>query len=309
MTDQRVLSFADVCRFDARTTAVWVTDSIRSRAAHALVAPILPSLQPLPEAVKTLVVIGGGTLLDEAKVWWQEHASTLELVAIPSLWGSGAEVSPIAVRNRSGVKDIRLSPALRPTYRAYWPELVTTLPEDLVRYACGDTWAHALEGFLSPLAADELRQELAVLIQRLLTTPMAPDPVWFALSAEACAGQARSSVGLVHGLAHTLEGVLAEAQPHSGWSHARLCALFLWPVMCFNRQGAAKFTELMTRHYLSQASILQCAQSLHVPSDYAALVPYIEQNWMRILRDPCSRTNCTLVRPSSLEYFVKQVFV
>ena len=309
MTDQRVLGFADVCRLDGRTTALWVTDSIRSRAAHVLAAPILPTLQRLPDGVKTLVVIGGGTLMDEAKVWWQEHAPAVDLVAIPSLWGSGAEVSPIAVRNRAGVKDVRISPSLRPTCRAYWPELVTTVPEDRARFACGDTWAHALEGFLSPLAADDLRLELVVLIHRLLATPMAPDPVWFELSAEACAGQVRSSVGLVHGFAHTLEGVLTESQPRCGWSHARLCSLFLWPVMRFNEQSATKFNELLKRYDLPRERILHLVHTLHTPADYATLVPYIEQHWMRILRDPCSRTNCTLVRPSSLEYFVKQMFI
>ena len=52
------------------------------------------------EDLDTLIVIGGGTLMDEAKIWRAHNAPGIRLIVIPSLWGSGAEVSPVAVLNR-----------------------------------------------------------------------------------------------------------------------------------------------------------------------------------------------------------------
>ena len=93
-----------------------------------------------------LVVIGGGTLIDETKVWRLEQSPELTLIAIPSIWGSGAEASPIAVRNRGGKKDIRVDKKLLPDARAVWPELAATISPERVRFACGDSWSHVQIG-------------------------------------------------------------------------------------------------------------------------------------------------------------------
>ena len=308
MSEQRVLVFDEVRGLNPRTTALWVTPSVQTKAKSALPFSDSPSLQALPEGLATLVVIGGGTLIDEAKVWRLERAAELELIAIPSIWGSGAEASPIAVRNRGGKKDIRFDPRLLPAARATWPELAQSVPAMKARFACGDCWSHALEGFLSPLAAAPLRGELAPLLTRLLATPIANDPAWFELSAQACAGQARSSVGLVHGMAHTLEGVLRGREPELDWGHARLCSLFLWPVMRFNMQNSVKWRDLLEQYNLSPQEILETLQSLFDPETYDHVLPALRENWLSILRDPCSRTNSALVRPASLDFFVGKEF-
>ena len=308
MIEQRIMTIEEVAGLNPAATAIWTSPSVRNRVERGLPFPILQSLQPVPTAVNTLVVVGGGTLLDEAKVWRLEQSPRLELVAVPSIWGSGAEASPIAVRNRSGKKEVRMDPKLRPEARAIWPDLAKSIPVLRVHYACGDCLAHALEGFLSPLASETLRGGLAVLIRRMLATPIVNNPTWFELSAQACAGQAQAGVGLVHGIAHTLEGILHVRQPDVEWGHARLCSLFLWPVMRFNAHASDKWLHTLARYDLQPDVIQDVTHSLYDDEAFNQVLPVLNENWMSILRDPCTRMNSALVRPGSLEYFKNKTF-
>ena len=169
--------------------------------------------------------------------------------------------------------------------------------------ACGDCWSHALEGFLSPVADDALRAELATLIARLLECHSTNDPTWFELSAAACAGQARSSVGLVHGIAHTLEGPLSEMEDGVDWGHATLCSTFLHPVMQFNEEASAKPSKLLDRYGIDLSRVLKAIGELHDEETYREALPALAEHWRSVVRDPCTRTNCALVRPKSLEFF------
>jgi len=233
----------------------------------------------------------------------------VKLIAVPSIWGSGAEASPIAVRNRNGKKDIRIDPKLLPDARGVWPELAASIPASRARIACGDCWAHSLEGFLSPLAGDPLRQEIAGLLLRMLRLPLAGDPAWYELSARACAGQARSSVGLVHGIAHVLEGLLQAQQPGGDWNHAKLCSIFLLPVMRFNAQASGKWQTLLQQYGLPAEAIFGVLRELFDGRAFDLAMPVLSQHWIDILRDPCTRTNSTTVRPSSLDYFAGKAFL
>jgi alcohol dehydrogenase class IV len=256
----------------------------------------------------TLIVVAGGTLIDQAKVWRASRAPNTRLIAIPSIWGSGAEVSPVAVLDRDGAKEIHIGDELIPDVRCLWPELADDLPSKLAKHACGDAWAHALEGFLSPLADQELQDELAGLVREMMELPLTNDARWFELSAQACAAQARSSVGLIHGIAHQLEGHLRTAHPGAGWGHAKLCSLFLWPVMAFNREHSAKWDELTTRYQLDGSIIFDLLRDLHEFEAYEQAASFLDRCWMDILKDPCSRTNSALVRPASKSYFLERAF-
>jgi alcohol dehydrogenase class IV len=309
MTEPRLLTFDALRQRTPEHTVVWAIPEVRALVEGALPFPLRLPLEPLPPQVQTLIVVGGGTLMDEAKVWRFEQAPGVELIVIPSIWGSGAEVSPIAVRNQDGKKEIRINPKLLPDARLVWPELAAAIPPDRVRLACGDCWAHALEGFLSPVATPALRAELAGLIGQMLATPMDNDPVWFELGARACAGQAQSSVGLVHGIAHTLEGFLRARHPDADWGHAKLCSLFLWPVMRFNEQASGKWQQLLSEHSLPPRAIMEVLRTLFDNEAYAQALPVLKEQWLSVLRDPCSRTNSALVRPASLDFFVRQQFL
>ena len=151
---------------------VLATRSVRDKATELLPFAQSKGLDDLPSDLDTLIVIGGGTLIDEAKAWRAGHAPKTRLIAIPSLWGSGSEVSPVAVLNRHGKKEIHIGDELIPDIICLWPELASSIPENIARYACGDAWSHALEGFLSPLAASELQNDLAEVMQEMLQLPL-----------------------------------------------------------------------------------------------------------------------------------------
>jgi alcohol dehydrogenase class IV len=265
----------------------------------------IPVISDLPEpGLGTLLVVGGGSRMDRAKLWRTESSPKTRLILIPSLWGSGAEASPIVALNVEDGKLIRMGPQYLPDHRAIWPELMDSIPEEQVRQACGDSWSHALEGFLSPLAVPAVQAELAEVIRGLTVLPLGKDARWFEASARACAGQAKAGVGLTHGIAHTLEGPLAAAK-HRGWGHARLCTTYLYPVMAYNLSCNQKWPELATRYGLDRGAVDGKLKELFDEQGYRETLPFLQAEWSRVLRDPSSRANSALVRPAALDFFLK----
>jgi alcohol dehydrogenase class IV len=306
LTIKPAWQLADLKRAALGRAKAWVSPSVLEKVSRQLEVPVVDPADPLAD-VDTLIVIGGGTLIDRAKVAAKDRNPVLRLIAIPSLWGSGAEASPIVVLEGvpgCGTKEIRLAPQYQPDERVIWPELANSISPNRARHACGDCWAHALEGFLSPLADAALRQELAALMRQMLDLPLAADPRWFELSARACNGQSRSSVGLMHGIAHTIEGPLRVADPDGGWGHAAVIANLFLPVLDFDRRTSTRCDELATEYDLDLAAIGAIGQSLVDAEAYARLRPLIVEHWKRILRDPCTRTNCALVRPKHVDHFL-----
>lgn len=300
---QAVWTRAELCAADLGRAAHWTTPSLRERVTQALRWPaVQPLVEPLPP-LDTLIAVGGGTLLDQAKLLrWQRHPA-LRLIAVPSLWGSGAESSPVAVINTPAGKEITVDDGLLPEVRVLWPELLESVPEGRLRQGSGDVWAHALEGFLSPLAGPELRRELAALMHRMLAVGLGRDPQWLELGAQASAGQARSSVGLVHGIAHVLESAGAIDAAGQRLGHAALCATWLWPVLRFDEQTSGKVDHLLAEHALEATAVWATARALCDEALNRRLGPLLRAHWPTVLRDRCTRTNCALVRPSALEVF------
>lgn len=308
MTNPAVWSLDTLLRQDLGRAVVWAAPSVRARVEATLPWPIAEREDGVPAGADTLVVVGGGTLIDRAKALRHDAAPALRLVAIPSIWGSGAEASPFAVLTHADAKEIRTGDGYLPDARVEWPELIESVPASLARYACGDVWAHAIEGFLSPLASADLRRETAALITDMLALPLAADARWLEASARACAAQARSSVGLVHGIAHVLEPVQRAEQPNAGWGHARLCATYLWPALAYMRGASPKVADLTRQYDVDLARVEQAARALYHAADYDATLPALEANWRRVLRDPCTRTSCVLVRTESLAFFTEKSF-
>jgi alcohol dehydrogenase class IV len=272
---------------------VWCTPSVVERV-RKLVPWQVQTTPPKLDRAEWLLVVGGGKLIDQAKLLRAEHPH-LKLAAIPTLWGSGAEASPIAVWSESGEKKFLMNACLLPDVVCHVPEFAESLPDSLVHWACGDAWAHALEGFLSPLASDGTRADLAEVIRGMMELGIRNDPRWFQSSALACAGQAQSSVGLIHGIAHV-------AESPSSLGHARLCATLLLPVMRFNQTKSPKWA-LLADHGLSADRILEIVSTLFCQEDYAQALAAISGRWNAVLRNPCTRTNSALVRPDDKTYF------
>lgn len=277
-------------------TLLEATPSVAARLRKRLPFAAWSPNQPLPAGARNLIVAGGGTMLDEAKRFVHDEAPLLLLIAIPTIWGSGAENSPVVVLNHGEGKEIRMGDDYLPHARAVWEELAFTIPLNLARAACGDAWAHALEGFLSPLATEALRGEIADVMRGMLAAGVGNDARWFELSARAAAAQARSSVGLVHGVAHTLE-------PRLGFGHARLCATYLRPVFAFDRR-VDKVESLLRQYGLDAEAIAAAAAALFDGADYRETLPALAREWPQVLRDRNTRTNATLVRASDLPFFL-----
>ena len=302
MTEPVEMSLDDLCALPGDGTEVWALPSLRKTLREKLQYRFA---EPGKTAADTerVIAVGGGKLLDTAKAWRADHSPATRLIAVPSIWGSGAEVSPVVVADVDGKKSIRMDDRFLPDHVVYWPDLAESIPEVLALSACGDCWSHALEGFLSPLANEALRKDIAALMSRMLDISPGNDPAWFELSSEACAAQARSSVGLVHGIAHTLEGVLRREQPESDWGHAKLCSTFLAPVMAFNGQDDGKSSRLMEEYGVESGRVIDVVGRLHDSEAYCAALPLLIENWRTVLRDQCSRTNVRLVRPADIEFF------
>jgi alcohol dehydrogenase class IV len=303
MPEPVVWSLQQLDRELPERTAIWATPSVRQMVDETLHWPIVDVAAGFPADADALIVVGGGTLIDHAKRERHTQAPHVRLVAIPSLWGSGAEASPIVVTTHPEHKEVCIDDGFLPDVRVVWPELAENAPMHLMRYACGDTWSHALEGFLCPLASDDLRVELVGIIHDLATLPIGYDSRWFDVSARACAAQAHSGVGLDHGIAHVLEPVLRVAQPAGGWGHARLCSAFLSPVLHLLVSVSDKVQGLVSAYGLDLAAIEAAAASVGSPDDYAACLPTLVDCWTRVLRDPCTRTSCVVIRPSYASFF------
>jgi alcohol dehydrogenase class IV len=280
-------------------TAIWSSPRHRAELREALDGEFSDPAEPLHPGTETIVAAGGGTLIDRAKLLRRDRYPQVRLIAIPTLWGSGAECSPIAVTNTATGKDIQMGDDLLPDVRVEWPELGASVPPEIAKWACGDAWSHALEAFVSPLSSDDNRAAMAALMNRMLRLPLAFAPEWFAASAEACQGQARSSVGLVHAFAHVLESRLG-----AGWPHARLCSVFLLPVIRFNQAHSPKFAVHAGQFGLDTVAVLGVAEQLFDAEAYAEAMKIVPEHWIAIARDRCSRTNHVLVRVNAIEFFL-----
>ena len=128
----------------------------------------------LAEAAKTpckrLIAIGGGTIVDIAKVMavsagesvdaLYDTAATLqkkrELVIIPTTCGTGSEVTNISIINRTrlGTKMGLVSDQMFADHAVLIPELLKGLPFGVFAASSIDALVHAVESALSPKATD-----------------------------------------------------------------------------------------------------------------------------------------------------------
>jgi 1-propanol dehydrogenase len=289
----RQLALTDLGAEFPGNLVAWVTPSAQERFAYLPSAPI----GALPPSADVLLAIGGGSIIDQAK-WAAKGASaTIPIIALPTIWGSGAEASPIVVLTSAAGKKIHVGEHLLPDARILVNGITDTASPDLLRWASADVWAHALEGFLSPLADGETRTQLAAVMTEL--TRMDPTTAfegeWFGQSAAACSLQAQASVGLAHGIAHQIEAV-------SGFGHARVIAAAL-PVVLEMHSDTDRYAELLAEYGLSADAIHSAIHHLASDDDMDIIRPLVASHWQQILRDPCTRTNGFLVRRHAVEYF------
>jgi alcohol dehydrogenase class IV len=123
----------------------------------------------LGDSFDGIIAIGGGRIIDTAKaiaLAGQElvrfmddpsHKLQVErrapLVAVPTLAGSGSEVTPFAVAYRDGIKQSLSHPAMAPTAAVVDPGLTATVPPRQRVISGLDAIAHGVEALLSNRAS------------------------------------------------------------------------------------------------------------------------------------------------------------
>lgn len=124
----------------------------------------------LPSGINRIIAIGGGAIMDMAKVLavaphgtkdvndlYPDMANLTrvhELIALPTTCGTGSEVTNISVIFRSGLgtKHGLVGDALYPAHAVLIPQLMETLPYHVFACSAIDALIHAVESYLSPLA-------------------------------------------------------------------------------------------------------------------------------------------------------------
>jgi len=204
-------------------------------------------------ACNGILVVGGGSPIDVAKaagilvnnpgplssyIGIGKVSNPLPpLLAVPTTTGTGSEVTMYAViTDRAQRKKVVLgSPLIIPGYAFLDPELVLTLPANLVASTGIDALTHAIESVISALATP-FGDGLALEAIRLIVTNLpaaarseAIEPRTNLLYASTMAGMAFSyaRTGLVHGMAHPLSS-------YYDVPHGLANALLLPHVLAFN---------------------------------------------------------------------------
>jgi len=122
----------------------------------------------MPADVKRILAVGGGTVIDIAKLMvfdgdftidefyrgTVKAGKTRELVAIPTTCGTGSEMTNVAVTAllKQNTKKGMALDSMYPDRAVLIPELVRTLPYKFFATSSIDAMIHAVESFVSPKA-------------------------------------------------------------------------------------------------------------------------------------------------------------
>ena len=214
----------------------------------------------LPGGIDRIVAIGGGAILDMAKVLsvaphgtkdvndlYADMANLTrlhELIALPTTCGTGSEVTNIAVVFRSGLgtKHGLVGDALYPVHAVLIPQLMETLPYQVFACSAIDALIHAVESYLSPLATPMTDIFGEAAMREILTgfAAVAEDPSCRAglngqfLRAATSAGVAFGNAGCgpVHALSFAIGGKYHVP-------HGESCYQYFLPVLRFYKANSA----------------------------------------------------------------------
>lgn len=226
----------------------------------------LKSFQP-----DVIIALGGGSSLDAAKgikVTLEElyDGKKIELIAIPTTSGSGSEVTSYAVISdtANGKKYPLVSSDLLPDAAILDPELVLSVPRPVAVDTGMDVLTHAIEAVVSCDAndfSDALAEKaihlVATYLPQVFENETAIEPREHMHNASCMAGMAfnSSGLGLVHGMAHALGGIL-----HI--SHGKINAMLLPFIIDFN--GETGDADILSKYH-------KCARLMNIEVDSPSL--------------------------------------
>ncbi|MDR1430603.1 MAG: iron-containing alcohol dehydrogenase, partial [Propionibacteriaceae bacterium] len=181
----------------------------------------------LREKPDILIALGGGSAIDTTKaclyfclkykqaLMESRHVHRPYFVAVPTTAGSGSEVTSYTVVTDTD-RDVKIpisDSAMTPDMAILDPEFLKTLPKDLIAFPGMDVFTHAIESYVSgsstaftELYALRAGQTVLRSLPRLYDGDTSDATCQDMMIAATMAGLAfhNSSLGLVHGIAHTL---------------------------------------------------------------------------------------------------------
>lgn len=288
---------------------------------------------------EVIIALGGGSSLDAAKgikVTLEEYFAHhhIDLIAIPTTSGSGSEVTSYAIISdpKNGRKYPLISGHLVPDIAILDPNLVLTVPRHVAVDTGMDVLTHAIEAFVATGAndfSDALSEKSIALTWHYLPQVFNDEQNIVARThmhnASCMAGMAfnAAGLGLVHGMAHAIGGMLHIP-------HGKINAMLLPIVVDFNSKQASTHTRdryhrcaqiMGIDHAAPEQAIAQMTQAIRqinrhfgIPATLSALG--IEREKISMLRaalvnsalaDGCTASNPRPVTPRDVEALIDQV--
>ncbi len=105
-----------------------------------------------------IIAIGGGSVIDFAKIFKFKNKLNLKLVAIPTTSGTGSEVTQFAVYYENGIKKSLDSPLILPDISIADSQFVENNPKYLKATTALDAYSQAIESYFATKSTEESRQ-------------------------------------------------------------------------------------------------------------------------------------------------------
>jgi alcohol dehydrogenase class IV len=229
--------------------------------------------------VSIVIAIGGGSTIDcaRASILLATHSGPLEdyavdgtkgipgitskcipLISVPTLFGTGSEISVAAVVTINGVRRIIVSPHLRPRAALVESRVATSAPLSVARAAAFDAFIQSLEALLSR-SGSVFSGSLAVASMRNSLVGLASlrDSIHNEDVAESCfVGGLLSSLAISVGGVGAIHALSNPLTARFGTRHGRALAVVASAVL--SRSAVARkaefqeASELMVRYYFGQ---------------------------------------------------------
>jgi len=258
--------------------------------------PNIATVQAISEQLASfkpawIVAIGGGSILDAAKIAWAiyEHPELdfsqppplsipglrkkAKLILVPTTTGTGSESSQTAIL-KSENDDVvypYVSTEWIPDIAVLDPKLTLSLSPELVAQTAMDALAHAIEAYVSRLAGTLVKNHAATAVRMILDNlQLAHDTDQLDARENLMIGahmaglaQSAASTGAAHALTHATSAI-------TGASHSSGISLFLYPTMVLNRQKSHALYDSLSAEIDRTSSQLidsidQLRESLSLP--------------------------------------------
>ncbi len=257
-----------------------------------------------------LVAIGGGAVLDWARLaWltsvgalddegrvhdrWQAQRRALDLVLVPTTCGSGAEAAAVAVLSIDGRKVPVVSPALLADQVILDSRFLSSVSDSTMASSVADALSHAIEAWMSIVPGRLPRESAVSSLRLLLGDGPAYDRAARLMDAGFLGGVAAAhcSVGVVHAYAHSMarfglghgHGNALALQPGLRRLLALPAAAGLLDQLGLSATGLIERVEAMTAAAQAHPDSAIALAVLDAPEDRSALLE-------AMAAEPCLRT-------------------